>query len=508
MTLLLLLACSGPAETPKDRTLNFDTTVPELDSEPTVVLNSCRADGASLGPDTCITEAPCAWSGEHAYAYFGADVAIGGDLDGDGVADLLFGAPGYEPGRGTEDAINDAGRASVVSGASLLEGEAPRVVGELVGGAALGWVGSSVSIPGDVNGDGIADLWVGAMGASANGVAYAGQLHLVLGQEGGWTEPMVPRVSILGDAEYARLGFLVRPAGDVDGDGLADTWATAHHKRFDGDSERSDSGTVYLFKGREQGWTANLSDADATVTGAGSSDELGRAMAAGDFDGDGHPDLAAAAPYASGKRGTVHLLPGGPEAFTSGMSAGDAPASISGVASYDYVGYDVAVGDFNGDGVDDLAVGVPLTDEGGDGSGAVWIYAGAADFFAATPPRLGSVVGEQEAGQLGTGVMAGDVDGDGFDDLGLGAVLTWRGLVTKGGRVYLLRGREDGWPQGESVSSLGERVYGATVNDYLGDEGVMGDVDGDGKAELLLSTSYADVSGTHDMGGAWLFWGE
>ncbi|MCB9792440.1 MAG: FG-GAP repeat protein [Alphaproteobacteria bacterium] len=509
--LLLLAACDGK-DAPTDRTLDFDTTLPDIDSEPVQPVASCRAEGGALGPDTCVTEAPCAWSGDHSGAWFGASVAIGPDVNGDGVPDLAFGAPGYEPDRGTEDALNDAGRVVVVSGASLSEAEAPLVLGTFTGSSALAWTGSAVALPGDVNGDGVGDIWVGAMGMTASELANAGQLKLILGRAEGWDgAELSATTSVNGDAEYGRLGYLLEPAGDVNGDGLADTWATSGIKRFDGDRELSNSGSVHLLLGRTEAWTSGmaLADADASITGASSSEELGRAMAGGgDLNGDGYVDLVVSGPYYSAYRGVVHLFPGGPEAFTPGMSASDAPVRLIGDVSYDYMGYDLAVGDFDGDGFDDLAVGIPLADEGGDGAGAVRIYAGSADAFVGEPVLLGAVLGEQDAGQLGAGLISGDVDGDGFEDLALGAVLTWRGLVTKGGRAYLLRGRAEGWPQGESVAPLDERAYGATVKDYLGDHGAMGDIDGDGKAELLLSTSYANLSGQSDVGGAWLFWGQ
>ena len=510
MILLLgLLACKDDA--PAD--LQLDTEPQVRHSQDSVLPSSGCVDGArGISPQACVNEAPCSWTGAESYGFFGMSVTAGSDLNADGVPDLAFGSPGASVLDGTGAQLNDAGSVTLVSGASLLSGTISNL-GVWSGVEASTFHGSRVSMPGDVDGDTVPDLVAGALAASPGGLKFAGQLSISLGQEGAWGDTeavLLSNSTWTGESEYARVGHMLTAAGDVNGDGLADLWATGELKRLVSDSETWSAGRVYLVLGRSS-WPeqASLADADAALNGDTSNAGAGQSLAGdADFDGDGYRDVAIGASWSSGYKGSVFVVPGSAAGFSGSETLGTRGARINGAVVYDAMGYTLAAGDFNADGVDDLAVGVPLDDTRGDAAGKVVIYAGAADFYSGGASPLGSWVGEFDDFQLGTGLIAGgDLTGDGIEDLLVGSVNTYRGLVTKGGRLYVVPGATGGWSTDLPAEELETRVHGAGVKDYLGATAAIADFDADGVGDVVVTSGYANVAGVYDAGAAWLFWG-
>lgn len=277
-----------------------------------------------------------AYHGGEAYGYFGHAVAAVGDMDGDGAADVVVGAPS---GR------DDDGRATGT--VSLLSGKTGRSLWSVSGDGELESLGESLAVLGDVNGDGAMDVAVGAPGAASAGRG-TGAVRILSGRDGRvWR-------ALQGRGGGDRFGASLAAAGDVDGDGVGDLLVGAPGDDRGGDA----AGAVLLWSGAGRG-----SDPLLTLTGALPGDEFGHAVAApGDVDGDGVPDLAAAAfQMFNGGAGSVRVASGAdgrPLAHWSGRAAG--------VRFGDAL---EGVGDVDGDGLPDLAVGAPY-----DESGRVLVY--------------------------------------------------------------------------------------------------------------------------------------
>jgi len=424
-------------------------------------------DRASVGEDTCVQEAACTWTGSASKAFFGQAIAAG-DVTGDGAMELVVGAPGTTVQLDTGSGYG-AGRVHVLSGEGWVDQTAV-----LEGRSSSAYVGSAVAVVPDVDGDGVADILIGAMGEDVIGSA-SGAVYLVNGsgdQLARWT----------GLESYDRAGFEVHGGDDVDGDGIADLWVTGDFKAAD---DGLGPGAAYLLLGGQL-VDGSLADADAVLQGNGQS-SLGQAYASGDFDGDGYVDTMISAPYAEAYRGAVYRVPGGalPQALPD--------AWIEGVASSDAFGWRLAAGDFDGDGELDLAVGAPLNDQTDNAAGAVFVY---------TDDEVAVWTGEWMESQAGSGLGAGDLDGDGSDELFIGAVATWRGLATKSGRVYVVDG------QGGALGDAPLQVHGNSSKDYLGHPITSADLDGDGAEDLLLGTAYANRDQAYDVGSVYLFFGQ
>lgn len=475
-----------------------------------------RTEDHSLGAQTCAKAVHCTWEGEQLSAFAGYAIAAGQDVDGDGWEDIVVGAPLYDVQTMTSGLYADGGSVQFISGGMIGEPDLGRR-GHLGGRDDGDLLGSAVALIPDLNGDGLAEIAAGARGSAASGESYSGEVLLLMSSLTGWETDedhgtLIPTSRWLGERAYSRAGKALTGGIDTDGDGLGELWISGELKQTSPSSsyEYNAAGRVYRIAGGAESWpeVASLADADAMIDGADSTGGAGLALAAeADLDGDGYGDLVIGAPYATGNKGTVYLLAGGPEAWASPISLADVPVQLTGDAAGDAYGWTVAVGDVTGDDQPDLAVGAPMSHAAMPDAGLVSIYTGSPSMLSDAPELQTRVAGEFDDHQLGTGLAAGrDLTGDGQGDLVMGAINAWQGLITKGGRVYVMAGSP---ALGEMMSArfAGQQVYGGQVKEYLGRAMALSDLDADGTAELLIGTGYRNgVNGT-DAGGLYLLWG-
>ncbi|HEX4823993.1 MAG TPA: FG-GAP-like repeat-containing protein [Candidatus Polarisedimenticolaceae bacterium] len=351
--------------------------------------------------------------------------------------------------------------------------------------------GTSVATAGDVNGDGFSDVIVGA-DKYDNGQVDEGRAYVYLGGPSGLST--TPAWTAESNQASAFFGASVAPAGDVNGDGYDDVLVSAYGY----DDGLTDQGRVYLYLGSPTGlsatpaWTAESDQASAN---------FGRSVAtAGDVNGDGYSDvIIGATTYDSGQtdEGKVFVYYGSPAGL---------PATPSWTAESNQAGaaFGVSVGtagDVNGDGYDDVIIGARLYDNGQTDEGRVFLYLGSASGLAANP--IWTAESDQAGANFGrSAATAGDVNGDGYADLIVGAY-TYDQFQVDAGRAYIYYGNATGVP------TPGPILYtGFSVNEGFGiSVAAAGDVNGDGYADVIVGAYLYDGTGFTDQGRAYVYLG-
>jgi hypothetical protein len=422
-----------------------------------------------------------AWNAEsdQAGAQFGGSAATAGDVNGDGFSDVIVGAVVYDNGQ------TDEGRAFVYQGSAASLSTTAAWTAE--SNQAFAQFGYSVSTAGDVNGDGYSDVLVGAWQYD-NGETNEGQAYLYMGSEGGLTTS----AAWTGESNQdgGQFGVSVATAGDVNGDGFSDVIVGA----LGYDNLQTDEGRAYVYLGSGAGlsstaaWTAESDQAGAF---------FGASVAtAGDVNGDGYSDVMVGAyAYDNGQ------FDEGRAFVYHGSATGLSPTADWTAESDQFIaGYGLSVataGDVNGDALSDVIVGAWRYDNGPAGEGRAYVYHGSAGGLSTN--AAWTAEGNQPAANFGVSVAtAGDVNGDGFSDVIVGAY----GYQSGEGRAFVYHGSAAGLLTFADWSRSSEQPaarFGISVS-------TAGDVNGDGFSDVIVG-AYGYDNDQDEEGRAFVYHG-
>lgn len=348
-------------------------------------------------------------------------------------------------------------------------------LGSVTSGALL-----LVAPAGDINGDGFADMVVGAPNSSPHARAQAGSAFLVLGSPYPGSASLTSAIRIDGATAFAQVGKTVAGAGDVNHDGYADLAIGSDAQDYMG---RPGAGRVVVVKGGPTLTSMDLATASGgrwwTIGGSQAGDRLGTAIASGDVTNDGIDDLVLGSPN-TGVNGRVTVVPGGPGFSSLDLAAPSAAIRFTGPAG---VGMQISVGDATGDRVKDILIGSVLGGSPPQSQG--YVVQGGAGLasagLSATTPGVYLV-----RGAFGTNIgpmVTTDLTGDGVNDL---VTATW---ATGDNSVRVLPAH----PVTDDVDlvdpALGIVRYVGQGSDLFGwSMATPGDLDHDGFAELVVGS--------------------
>jgi hypothetical protein len=462
--------------------------------------------------------------GDQNGAYLGYSVGTAGDVNGDGYADVIAGAAGYDGGQENE------GRVFVWYGTASGLGSPGHADWFAELDQAHAWFGWSVGTAGDVNGDGYADLIVGAhyydsvwnddrggafvWDGSAQGLASPGTLSNAVFQ-------------VISDQPGSHLGSAVGTAGDVNGDGFDDIIVGAPHY----DSGQTDEGRVFVWHGSSGGlvsygtpsnadWTAESNQAYSWFGNGGhdpgevTTNVGGSVGTAGDVNGDGYDDVIVGAPYYDNgeeNEGRAFVWYGSENGVNDDVDGDpdNAAWSVESNQQHSWFGWSLGTaGDVNGDGYSDVIIGARYYDlVWNDDRGGVFVYHGSGSGLSANADWM--VVSDQPASWFGFAVgTAGDVNGDGFSDVIVSARIYDNGQENEG-RVFVWYGSAYGLgPSNDAIGTADWTAESDQQHAHFGSAvGTAGDVNGDGYSDVIVGALYYDLIGNDDRGGVFVWYG-
>ncbi|AUB36635.1 Ca2+-binding protein, RTX toxin-related [Nostoc flagelliforme CCNUN1] len=481
------------------------------------------------------------------YDNSGNSVSNAEDINGDGIDDLIIGAYNADPNGNYE-----AGQSYVVfggknlgSGGSLNLSDLNGTNGFLINGIAQYDNSGKVSNAGDINGDGIDDLIIGAPQADPNGNSYAGQSYVVfggrnLGSGGSLNLSDLNGTNgflINGIAEFDFSGGSVSNAGDINGDGIDDLIIGASGASPNGIFQAGQSYVVFGGKNLGSGGSLNLSDLNGTngflINGIAEGDFSGKVSNAGDINGDGIDDLiigaSGASPNGIFQAGQSYVVFGGKNLGSGGsLNLSDLNGTngflINGIAADNYSGGSVSnAGDINGDGIDDLIIGASGADPNGNyEAGQSYVVFGGKNLGSGGSLNLSDLNGTNgflingiaERDNSGNSVSnAEDINGDGIDDLIIGASGADPNGNYEAGQSYVVFGGKNLGSGGSlNLSDLngtnGFLINGIAERDFSGSSvSNAGDINGDGIDDLIIGARGASPNGISEAGQSYVVFG-
>lgn len=433
------------------------------------------------GSEGIVGEEPW-WSvspADQSFARFGHSVACAGDVNADGYDDVIIGAPNYKSGFDYE------GSAWVFLGSS--DGLSTSQDWFRVSGHEGAKFGYSVASAGDVNGDGHCDIIVGAPGHTGSFTNEVGRAYVFLGYSEG-----VDLASSWEDSTYSHetdchFGKSVAGAGDVNGDGYGDIIVGVPDA---GTLEKPSVGRAHIYYGSSTGL-----DSDASWNGSPSQPSPDRKVfygysvaCAGDVNGDGYSDVIVGAPYEpdtgevqpldEGFAYVYHGIAANPSGNSSEIYQSDQASAALGTTL-------ASAGDVNGDGYDDILIAAPFYDNGHTDEGAVWLWNGSPGGPSLSPTWQAE--GEEVEVRFGWSLAsAGDVNGDGCDDIIIGCPRS-NPLYIQAGRAYAWYGSSSGMGDPGTPDNADWVTAGTKDNAIVGSSVAgAGDVNGDGYCDVIV----------------------
>ena len=458
----------------------------------------------------------------------GRSVSSAGDINGDGFADIIVSAPYATSGEKSFVVFGSSSAFDSTIDLASLDG--------ITGFSFSGRDSRSVSSAGDVNNDGFDDIIIGDKSA---GISSAGESYVFFGKASGYT-PSIDLSGLNGTNGFVLTGndpndfsgYSVSTAGDVNGDGIDDVIVGAPRAQI----TTFGQGESYVVYGKTSGFSTSIdllslnASQGFSIIGIDNVDYSGRSVSnAGDVNGDGYDDLIIGAPnadvggFGSSDPGDAYLIFGGNNLSTINITSlnGTNGFRIPGIGSNDYAGRSVSnAGDINGDGFADIIVGAPYNTTTTGNPGESYVIFGKDTAFSSTfnPATLNGsngfrIDGITASDSFGYSVSsAGDFNGDGIDDLLVGALNADPNSMNRAGEAYVIFGKTSAFSSTLSASSLdgsnGFIIEGLDAGDLTGRSvSDAGDINGDGFDDLIIGAPNATPNG-NQSGESYVIFGK
>lgn len=361
----------------------------------------------------------------------------------------------------------------------------------------MGYLGFATAC-GDVNGDGFADVILGAYNAPQGDNVAAGEVYLFTGRTLLLGERNLAQANgvFQGKKAYDGAGYALA-VGDLNGDGYGDLIIGAP-------GANKSAGEIYVMMGNPALLgVINLEVASLTLQGIDKDDKAGVSLASGDVNQDGYADIIIGASGANNGAGEVYVVFGG-SALSGRRNLSGADVMFLGINQGDGAGTAVAAGDVTGDGVAEVVIGAPYSNKE---AGAVYVCIGKKNLIGTNNlSGIDMILEGKNAGdQTGSALACGDVNGDGYEDIVIGAPQASPGNVTNAGETYVVFGANH-LPNLKTLAFADVSFQGINAGDQSGYAVCTADLNHDRCKEVIIGAITAK-RGDKEVGEIYFFHG-